>query len=554
MKQVEIYCLNTKSTHFYPLGTSLLDISLDLNIQLKNRVCGAIVNHQVKELSFCVVKTKQIEFFDVSHPDGIRLYIRSLIFVLYAAVKEIFPHVSLRIRKGISNGYFCELNGLERKITQKDISSITKQMKVWIVEDVPFIKKGLLTEDVVDLLMKQGLEEKAGLFEQQGNLFSSLYFLNKWGNFFYGHLLPSTGYISNFGLVRYFDGMLLQIPKPENFGELQEVQKLNKLFEIYQEHKDWAEILNVSTISQLNDFTLQKRGGDIIKISEALHEKKIAEIANLIHARNGEVKLVLVAGPSASGKTTFSKRLGVQLAVNGLHPYQISLDNYFVNRKKTPLDEQGNPDFEALEAIDIEFFNQQLLELFAGNMVQLPKFDFHRGKRYVNGEKLQLKDDDILIIEGIHGMNPNLLPEIDPKNTFKIFISALTQISFDEHTHISTADNRLIRRIIRDHQYRGYRAADTIKRWPSVRRGEERNIFPYQENADVMFNSATLYELGVLKKYAEPLLKLVLENQKEYSESTRLLKFLSYFKPIDDEEIPPTSLLREFLGGSSFAY
>lgn len=554
MKQVEIFCINTNSTHAYPLGTSLLEISQDLNIQLKNRVCGAIVNHQVKELSFCVVKPKRVEFFDVSHPDGIRLYIRSLIFVLYAAVKEAFPHVSLRIQKGISNGYFCELNGLERKITKKDISAIIKEMKSLISEDIPFVKKELLTEEVIDILMRQGLEEKALLFEQQGNLFSSLYFLKDLGNYFYGHLLPSTGYITHFGLISYFDGLLLQIPKPVDFSQLQDVQKLNKLFEIHQEHKNWADILNVSTISQLNSFTLQKHGGDIIKISEALHEKKIAEIANIIHQRNGDVKLVLVAGPSASGKTTFSKRLGVQLAVNGLRPYQISLDNYFVNRKNTPLDEQGNPDFEALEAIDIEFFNQQLLELFEGKMVQLPKFDFNRGKRYVNGDKLQLKVGDILIIEGIHGMNPNLLPGIDPKNTFKIFISALTQISFDEHTHISTADNRLIRRIIRDNQYRSYRAADTIRRWPSVRRGEERNIFPFQENADVMFNSATLYELGVLKKYAEPLLKLVLENQREYAEATRLLKFLSYFKPIDDEEIPPTSLLREFLGGSSFAY
>ena len=554
MKQVEIFCINTNSTHVYPLGTSLLELSQDLNIQLKNRVCGAIVNHHVKELSFCVVKPKRVEFFDVSHPDGIRLYIRSLIFVLYAAVKEVFPHVSLRIQKGISNGYFCELNGLERKITKKDISSIVKEMKSLISEDIPFVKKEQLTEEVVEILMRQGLEEKALLFEQQGNLFSSLYFLNELGNYFYGHLLPSTGYITHFGLIPYFDGLLLQIPKPSDFTQLQEVQKLDKLFGIHQEHKNWAEILNVSTISQLNGFTLQKHGGDIIKISEALHEKKIAEIANFIHQRNGDIKLVLVAGPSASGKTTFSKRLGVQLAVNGLRPYQISLDNYFVNRKNTPLDEQGNPDFEALEAIDIEFFNQQLLELFEGKMVQLPKFDFNRGKRYVNGDKLQLKVGDILIIEGIHGMNPNLLPGIDPKNTFKIFISALTQISFDEHTHISTADNRLIRRIIRDNQYRSYRAADTIRRWPSVRRGEERNIFPFQENADVMFNSATLYELGVLKKYAEPLLKLVLENQREYAEATRLLKFLSYFKPIDDEEIPPTSLLREFLGGSSFAY
>lgn len=554
MKQVEIYCVNTSSAHQYPLGTSLLEISRDLKIEAKSRICGAIVNHQVRELSFCVVKTKRIEFFDVSHPDGIRLYIRSLIFVLYAAVREIFPDASLRIRKGISNGYFCELNGLDSGITEAVIVSITEKMKEIIAEDIPFIKKGIPTPEVVSLLNSQDLEEKAELFGQQGNLFTSLYFLKNLGNFFYGHLLPSTGYITHFGIVPYFDGMLLQVPRTDRFDELHEVIKLDKLFGIYEEHKDWAEILNVSTIGQLNRFTLRKKGGDIIKISEALHEKKIAEIANMIHSRRGEVKVVLVAGPSASGKTTFSKRLGVQLAVNGLNPYQISVDNYFVDRKKTPLDEMGNPDFEALEAIDIEFFNQQLLELFEYREVQLPKFDFNRGKRYMNGDRLQMKDGDILIIEGIHGMNPDLIPGIDTKNTFKIFISALTQISFDEHTHISTADNRLIRRIIRDNQYRGYKAGDTIRRWPSVRKGEEKNIFPFQENADVMFNSATLYELAVLKNFAEPILKLVLENQPEYTEATRLLKFLSYFKPMDGEEIPPTSLLREFLGGSSFIY
>lgn len=554
MKQVEIFCHNTNSTHFYPLGTSLLEISRDLNIQLKNRVCAAIVNHQVKELSFCIVKAKQIEFIDLSHPDGIRMYIRSLLFVMYAAVKEALPHVTLQVQHGISNGYYCELSGLGREISESDIFSIKQEMNTLIGEDVSFVKKGLLTDDAVELLMRQGLEEKARLFEQQGHLYSSLYFLKELGNYFYGHLLPSTGYVSNFGLIPYFDGLLLQIPNPENFQELQRVEMRNKLFGIYQQHKDWAEILNVSTIGNLNDFTLQKRSGEIIKISEALHEKRIAEIANEIHAKNGDIKVVFVAGPSASGKTTFSKRLGVQLAVNGLHPYQISMDNYFVNRDKTPHDEFGNFDFEALEAIDIEFFNKQLLQLFKGKEIQLPKFDFNRGKRYLNGDKLKLNKGDILIIEGIHGMNPNLMPDIDPKNTFKIFISALTQISFDEQTHISTADNRLIRRMIRDSQYRGYPAWETIKRWPSVRRGEEKNIFPYQENADVMFNSATLYELAVLKKYADPLLKLVLENQKEYIESTRLLKFLSYFNPIDGEEIPPTSLLREFLGGSSFAY
>lgn len=554
MKQVEIYCKNTNSFHSYPLGTSLLEISNDLQIKLGSTVCGALVNNQFKELTFCVVKTKQIEFVDVSHEDGIRVYIRSLVFILYAAVKEVFPHVQLRIQKGISNGFYCELNGLKRDISESDILSVKSVMDKLIGEDIPYIKKSIFTEEAVELLMQQGLEDKAVLYEQQGHVFSSLYFLKDLANYFYGHLLPSTGYVSNYGLVAYFDGLLLQVPKRKNINKLRKIQLLPKLFGIYEEHKNWAEILNVSTIGQLNKFTLSNRGGDIIKISEALHEKKIAEIANKISSRNGEVKVILVAGPSASGKTTFSKRLGVQLAVNGLRPYQISLDDYFVDREKTPKDEYGEYDFEALGAIDIELFNQQLLELMEGKKVRLPKFDFHRGRRTKNGNVLQLMPGDVLIVEGIHGMNPHLLTKVEEKHTFKIFISALTQISFDEHTHISTRDNRLIRRIIRDNQYRGYPASNTIKRWPSVRRGEEKNIFPFQENADVMFNSATLYELAVLKKYAEPVLKLVPENQPEFSEAIRLIKFLSYFKPIDDEEIPPTSLLREFLGGSSFRY
>jgi uridine kinase len=554
MKQVEIFCTNTNTTHYYPLGISLLEISRDLDIRFENVVCGAIVNNQVKELSFCVVKSKRIEFFDVSHPDGVRLYVRSLVFVMYSAVKEVFPRVSLRIQNGISNGLFCELQGLEREISESDIFSIQQEMKSLIQQNIPFVKKDLLTGDVVKLLAEQGLNEKAELFEQQGQLYSELYFLNELGNYFYGHLLPSTGYISNFGLVKYFSGLLLQIPKRKNFQKLRKNVEHKKLFEIYQEHKNWADILNVSTIGNLNNFTLQKKSGHVIKISEALHEKKIAEIANKISSKNGNVKVVLVAGPSASGKTTFSKRIGVQLAVNGLRPFLISLDDYFVNREKTPKDEFGEYDFEVLEAIDIEFFNQQLIELMDGKEVRLPKFDFHLGKRTQNGNSLKLLPGDILIVEGIHGMNPNLLTKVHAENTFKIFISALTQISFDEHTHISAADNRLLRRMIRDSKYRGYPAYETIKRWPSVRRGEEKNIFPFQENADVMFNSATLYELAVLKKYAEPILKQVPENREEYAESSRLLKFLSYFKPIDDDEIPPTSLLREFLGGSSFVY
>ena len=554
MKQVEIYCKNTNSVHEYPLGTSLLEISHDLDIKLENKVCGAIVNNQVRELSFCLVKPKRIEFFDFSHPDGRRLYIRSLIFVLYAAVKETFPEVTLKIQNGISNGYFFELNGLGREITDSDIFTILQEMKSLIHQDIPFVKKRMQTAEVIELLRQQGLVDKAQLFEQQGNLFSSLYFLKNLANYFYGHLLPSTGYILNFGLISYFDGLLLQVPKPKNFDKLHKLVERKKLFGIFQEQKDWAEILNVSTIGNLNNFTINNHSGDVLKISEALHEKKIAEIANMIHKLDGDLKIVLVSGPSASGKTTFSKRLGVQLAVNGLRPYLISLDDYFVDRELTPIDEFGEYDFESIDAIDIEFFNKQLLDLLDGREIELPGFDFQLGRRTASGRKLKLLPADILVVEGIHGMNPGLLTKIERKYTFNIFISALTQISFDEHSHISTADNRLLRRIIRDSKYRGYSASETIKRWPSVRRGEEKNIFPYQENADVMFNSATLYELAVLKEYAEPILKNVPENREEYIEANRLLKFLSWFKQIDDSEIPPTSLLREFLGGSSFAY
>jgi len=553
MRQVEIFCKNTGTFHSYPMGTSLLDISKDLKIGNGFCVCGAIVNNQVRELSFCVVKPKQIEFIDVSHNDGMRLYSRSLFFVLYAAVKEVFPHVGFQVQNGITNGYFCELNGLGREITEADVASIKKEMQALIDADLPFVKRDVLTPYAVDLLMKQGLVEKAQLIEQQGQLYTHLYFLDGLADYLFGHLLPSTGYIHNFGLIPYYDGLLLQVPRKKSLNKLRKVSYHDKLFEIFQEQKDWAEIIGVSTVGTLNQTILNGRGGDVIKISEALHEKKIAEIANMISS-HGEVKVVLIAGPSASGKTTFSKRLGVQLAVNGLRPYQISLDDYFVDREHTPLDEHGEYDFEALEAIDIPYFNQQLIDLFEGKEVRLPKFDFHAGRRANNGKTLQLGPGDILMVEGIHGMNPGLLPEVHAKNTFKIFISALTQISMDEHTHISTADNRLLRRLIRDNKYRGYRASDTIKRWPSVRKGEEKNIFPFQENADVMFNSATLYELAVLKKYAEPALEAVLENQSEYVEASRLLEFLSFFKQLGEEEIPPTSLIREFLGGSSFAY
>jgi uridine kinase len=554
MNTIDIYCVNTGEKRVYPLGVTLMEIKDDFKVSLNNPVIGALVNNKVKELSFVFVKNKKVEFIDYSHPDGLRLYVRSLFFVLFAAVREVFPQVKLKIMHGISRGYYCELAGLDRSITDDDIFAIKSKMQQFVDKDIPFEKIGLPTEEAVEICTKQNLRYKAKLFSQQGAMFTYLYFMGEQANFFYGHMVPSTGYLKVYDLVAYYDGLLLRIPKPNKFSELQPYSRHDKLFGIFQEHKDWAELLNVPNVANLNENTLNGTSGDIIKISEALHEKKIAEIANLVHDRRDKVKIVLIAGPSASGKTTFSKRLMVQLAVNGLKPTMISLDDYFVDREKTPKDEHGEYDFEAIEAIDIEFFNQQLVQLFNGESVELPKFNFTVGQRFPSEKKLQLGPGSILIVEGIHGMNPNLIPHINPENTFKIFLSALTQISIDDQNHISTTDNRMIRRMIRDSKYRNYSASDTIRRWPSVRAGEDKNIFPYQENADVMFNSAMIYELAVLKKYAEPLLKSVPESQSEYSESNRLLKFLSYFKDIDDQEIPPTSVVREFLGGSSFTY
>jgi len=554
MNTIDIYCVNTGEKRIYPIGITLEEIKDDFQVKLDNSIFGALVNNKVKELSFVFVKNKKVEFIDYSHPDGMRLYVRSLFFILFAAVREVFPEVKLKMMHGISRGYYCELAGLNRTITASDIFAIKSEMRQLVNKDIPFEKIGLPTEEAVEICNKQNLRYKAKLFEQQGAMFSYLYFMGDQANYFYGHQVPSTGYLQVFDLVSYYDGLLLRIPNPSKFSEVQPYSTNDKLFEVFQEHKDWAEILNVPNVASLNENAMNGLSGDIIKISEAFHEKKIAEIANLINERRDKVKIVLIAGPSASGKTTFSKRLMVQLAVNGLKPTMISLDDYFVDRELTPKDEKGEYDFEAIEAIDVEFFNKQLNQLFNDEVVELPKFNFAVGQKFPSGKKLQLLPGSILIVEGIHGMNPDLVPHIAAGSTFKIFISALTQISIDDQNHISTTDNRLIRRMIRDSKYRSYSAQDTIRRWPSVRAGEDKNIFPYQENADIMFNSALIYELAVLKKYVEPLLKAVTESQPEFSESNRLIKFFSYFKAIDDIEIPPTSLIREFLGGSSFTY
>lgn len=553
-KQIEIRCVNSDTTSEFPLGITLSEIARRLSVETKKPILGAFVNHRPKPMDYEMVKPRVVEFIDYSCRDGQRMYLRTLSFILYVAVRNLWPDARLVIDHAISKGYFCEIEGLERTFTKEDVSLIDDEMKSIISQNIPIERKMILTENAVPILEANGLQRKAELYRNYGRLYAPLFYLGDHVNFFYGHMLTSTGCVQSFGVEKYYDGFLLRFPIPTNMSELEPAIKQDKLFGIFREHKKWAGILKVEDIPRLNTVTKAGRYSDLIKISEALHEKKIAEIATAITNRSDKVNIVLIAGPSSSGKTTFSRRLGIQLAVNGLQAIEVSVDDFFVNREFTPTDEAGNYDFEALEAIDIPYFNDFLLRLTAGEEVEVPRFDFHQGQRTLNGRKMKMGKDNILIIEGIHGLNPALTPLIDPEKTYRIFVSALTQISIDEHTYIPTTDNRLLRRIIRDIKYRGYDAVTTIQRWPSVRRGEEKHIFPYQENADIMFNSALIYELAVIKKYASPLLKMVKENTPEYSEAVRLLIFISYFETIPEEEIPPTSVLREFLGGSSFIY
>lgn len=554
MKKIEIYCVNTGSIGIFPLGTTLSEIAAKMGVTLDGKICGAYVNNRVKPLDFELVKPKQIEFIDYANRDGQRIYLRTLSFIFYVAVKNLWPDARLKIDHAISKGYYCSIEELDHTLTEADIWQIREEMKSLVEQDLPIERKAMLTEKAVQLYEQEGLTRKAELFKAYGRLYAPIFELAGHYNFFYGHQLISTGQVTKFGLEKYYDGLLLRFPKPDNQEELEPAVEQDKLFGIFREHKQRAAILGVNDISHLNQMTARGEAGNVIKVSEALHEKKIAEIATIITERHDKINIVLIAGPSSSGKTTFSKRLSVQLAVNGLHAIQISLDDFFVDRDHTPLDEHGAFDFEALEAIDIQFFNQLLLKLLNGETVEMPKFDFQSGERIFKGDTLTLAKDQILIIEGIHGLNPGLIPMIDPSETFKIFISALTQISIDEQTYVPTTDNRLLRRMIRDAKYRGYSASKTIQRWPSVRRGEDKYIFPYQENADIIFNSALVYELAVLKRYANILLKTVKENEAEYAEAVRLMIFVSYFNFIPETEIPPTSVLREFLGGSSFDY
>lgn len=553
---LQIYCKNADQTKNFPEGSSLLDIYKGFDLQMPYGPVSAKVNNKVESLDFRVYYNKDIEFLDITSASGMRTYVRSLCFVLVKAVEELYPEGSISLEHPVSKGYYCDLH-LDRTIGLDDVKRIKQKMQEIIDADIPFLRTECHTEDIVRLFRQRGMLDKAKLLETSGQLYSHYYRLGDTVDYYYGSLIPSTGYIHLFDIVKYYDGLLLRIPNRQNPTKLEEVIKQEKMLDVFQEYQRWNRIMGISTVGDFNIACKEGYATDLINVSEALQEKKIANIADEIAHRNqnGErVKLVLISGPSSSGKTTFSKRLSIQLMTNGMKPYPISLDDYFVDREKTPLDSDGKHDFEAFNALDLDFFESQLQSLLKGEEVELPKFNFVTGKRENSGKKLRIDDHMILILEGIHALNPALTPNIPSENKYKVYVSALTTILLDNHNYIPTTDNRLLRRIIRDYKYRNYSAEATIARWPSVRAGEEKWIFPYQEYADTMFNSALLFELAVMKDYAEPILRKVSNNCPEYSEAYRLLKFLSYFTPLQDKELPPTSLLREFLGGSSFRY
>ncbi|WP_243346913.1 nucleoside kinase [Parabacteroides sp. FAFU027] len=548
---VRIYCKNTNEFRDFPVGVTLLDIYNELEVQTPYLVVSAKVNNRVEGLRFRVFTSKNVEFIDLTNSSGMRTYVRSLCFVLYKAMAEIFPGSKLRIEHPISKGYFCKME-LGADVCSDKVSRIKRRMQEIIDEDLHFHRKEAQTEEVVRLFELNDMMDKAELLASTGEVYSSYYQLGEHINYFYGNLVPSTGYLYLFDLICYEDGVLLRIPNRDKPTILEDIVPQKKMLDIFHEYNRFNEILGFSDVATLNQASKSGEATDIIKVSEALHEKKISHIADEIAAKSS--KIILIAGPSSSGKTTFTKRLSIELMTNLLKPVSISLDNYFIERDKTPLDEHGEHDFESLYALDLELFNKDLNDLLEGKEIAMPTFSFEQGKRQYKGNKLRLHENNILLIEGIHGLNPELTPHIPDELKYRIYVSALTTISLDDHNWIPTTDNRLLRRIIRDFKYRNYSARNTIARWPSVRRGEEKWIFPFQENADAMFNSALLFELAVLKRYVEPLLMAVPQNCDEYSEATRLLRFLSYFYPIYDREIPPTSLIREFLGGSSFRY
>lgn len=554
LKNVNIRCLNTGKTHKVPAGYNLEEIAELLEINMPLGIVSAKVNNKCEGLQYMVFGDKQVEFLDITAPAGLRTYTRALFFVLYKAVRNLYGNtVQLRIDTPVSNGYYCRLNGLDGGVTTEVVSHIKEIMQQIIDANIPFERHNAPTAEAIAVCRADGQEDKALLMETLGHLYTPYYTLDGTPNYFYGSLLMRTGQINLFGLEPYGDGLLLRVPDPHNPGELLPIIEQAKMFGVFQEQHRWQKILGVSTIGELNKACAMGHTNDLVNVSEALQEKKISRLADRI-VQNEKVRVVLIAGPSSSGKTTFSKRLSVQIMAAGKRPVAISLDDYFVDRTMTPRDETGDYDFESLYALNIPLLNDHINRLLAGEEVELPRYNFQTGTSEQSGNRLKLAPDQLLIFEGIHALNPTLTAQIPDENKFKIFASALTSILLDNHNHIPTEDNRLLRRIVRDYKYRGYSALNTIRRWPSVRRGEAKWIIPFQEEADEMMNTALLFELATLREQALPLLEQVPENEPEYAEAYRLRKFLSYLNPIDLKGLPPTSLLREFLGGSTFHY
>lgn len=513
---------------------------------------SAKVNNKVEGMHYRVYNNKDVEFLDLYSASGSRAYTRTLFFVLCKAVHDIFPDGSVVIDIPVSNGYYCDLQ-IGRAVTLQDVERLRSHMQEIIDRALPIHRHEAPTEEAIEMFRKLGTHSKVTLLKTIGNIYTTYYEIDGYVDYFYGTMLTNTSQLYLFGLEKYYDGLLLRIPSTDDPSRLGELTRQDKMFEIFQEHHRWQNLLGIGTVGTFNEAVAHGRTNDIINISEALQEKKISRIADEIAGRKG-VKVVLISGPSSSGKTTTCKRLSIQLLTNGIRPVPISLDDYFVDREQTPKDEKGEYDYESLYALNLKLLNEQLEALFRGEEVELPKYNFQTGKSERSGHKLRMEQNDILVVEGIHALNPELTAHIPEEQKFRVYASALTTILLDTHNYIPTTDNRLLRRIIRDYKYRGVNARETIHRWPSVRAGENKWIFPYQENADAMFNTAMIYELAVIKTQAEPLLELVPENCDEYAEAYRLRKFLRYFTPVRYNTLPSTSLLREFLGGSSFRY
>ena len=549
---IQIRCKNNKKNLNVEIGSTLSEVFRQINLEMPYGPVSARVNNKVEGMHFRLYHNKDVEFLDLTSPSGNRAYTRTLFFVLCKAVHDLFPKGEAVIDIPVSNGYYCDLK-IGRAVTLQDVDRIRTRMQEIIDARLPITRHECTTEEAVKIFEERGTSSKVKLLKSTGRLYTTYYNIQDYADYYYGTLLTNTRKLHLFGLEKYYDGLLLRIPSICDPSKLGELVKQDKMFEIFKEHHRWQQILGMRTVGDFNETVANGRATDIINVSEALQEKKIAKIAEEIANRKG-VKVVLIAGPSSSGKTTTCKRLSIQLVCNGLHPIGISLDDYFLDREQTPLDDKGEYDFESLYALNIPLLNQQMQALFNGDEVELPKYNFQTGKSEKSGRKLRLKEGDLLVLEGIHALNPELTGQIPEEQKFRVYASALTTILLDLHNYIPTTDNRLLRRITRDNKYRGVTAQETIRRWPSVRAGENKWIFPYQENADAMFNTAMIYELAALKTQVEPLLDLVPENCEEYAEAYRLRKFLSYFSTISNRQLPPTSLLREFVGGSSFKY